>query len=235
MVGAARVVLEPWEKLVDDWFVPFLGTVTGDSNKPLDNQIGVLWFRWVFPEVGFEVYGEWGKEDREASAAALTRELGRTAAWVAGLQKVFVGGGSRWVRFQAEVAHMQSVRENYYYSWYTHPYDLSYTYQGQLLGAWIGPGGNSQSAALDVFSRLGRIGGFVERVERNEGYYSQAIEPTDLSRDAQLGGGVRGVWFLGPLEVAFEAALAYRQDRDFLGADGGNLRLALQIAYGAAR
>jgi hypothetical protein len=245
VVGAARVVLQPWDELVDDWFVPFLGVATkgglgipqepGNENSPLDNQIGVLWFRWVLPSAGFEVWGEWGKEDREVSAAGLARELGRTAAWVAGLQKVFAGSGTRWVRFQAEIAQLQDVRPDYYYSWYTHPNDLSYTHGGQLLGAWTGPGGNSQTAALDVFFRRGRLGGFVERVERNEGYYYAAVEPTDRSRDVQLGGGVRGVFFAGPLEVAFESAFAHRWDRDFLGEDAGNLRLALQVAYRVAR
>lgn len=245
MVGGARVVLEPWDALVDDWFVPFLGAATkggvgvpqepGDENSPFDNQIGVLWFRWVLPRSGFEVWGEWGKEDREVSAAGFTRELGRTAAWVVGLQKVFAGNGGRWVRFQAEVAQLQDVRPGYYYSWYTHPNDLSYTHEGQLLGAWTGPGGNSQTAALDVFFARGRLGGCLERAERNEGYYYQSVEPTERSRDVQFGGGVRGVWFAGPLDVAFEAGWAQRWDRDFLGKDAGNLRLALQIAYGAAR
>lgn len=239
-LGLGRVAVLEWDALVDEWFVPFFGGVVkggvggtgGEENSPEDNQIGVLWFRWAFPASGVEIYAEWGKEDREVSTAGFTRELDRTSAWVAGFQKVFAGP-ERWVRVHAEVSKLQNVRPGYFYSWYTHPNDLSYTHEGQLLGAWVGPGGSSQTLAVDVFGRSGRLGGFLERVVRNEAYYWEVVAPVDDNRDVEFGGGLRGVSFLGPLDVSWEAAFAYRWHRDFMERGDANFRGLVQVAYRA--
>jgi hypothetical protein len=135
------------------------------------------------------------------------------------------------VRLVAEHVQLQQVRPDYLYSWYTHPNDLSWTNEGQLLGASVGPGGSSTALAVDVFWPGGRAGGFVERVERNQGYYWQAVNATGASRDVEVRGGISGVAFLGPVELAAEAAYGWRWDRDFLGRDEPNVRLALSIAY----
>jgi hypothetical protein len=115
--------------------------------------------------------------------------------------------------------------------WYTHGLNLSYTHRGQLLGAWIGPGGDSQTLGVDVFSAGGRVGAFLERVRRNDAYYWAVIEPTRDSpdHDAELGGGLRGVLLRRGLELTWEAALAKRWNRDWLES-AWNARVALGIA-----
>jgi hypothetical protein len=130
-----------------------------------------------------------------------------------------------------EHTQLQAVHPDYLYSWYTHGEDLSWTNGGQLLGASVGPGGSALSLDVDVFVPGGRVGGFVERTERNQGYYWQAVAATGRSRDVELAGGLRGLAFLGPVSLSAEVAYGYRWDRDFLGRDEGNFRLGVSLAY----
>jgi hypothetical protein len=116
-------------------------------------------------------------------------------------------------------------------SWYLHGADLGYTHRGQVLGAAIGPGADPQRVTLDVFGPEGRIGGFLERVRRNELYYFQAIDPLpgeEDGHDAELTAGVRQVLFAGPVDVAWELSASYRWNRDFFG-DEPNFRGAVTL------
>jgi hypothetical protein len=242
-LGGARVFVQPFElsaRRLLQVFESIEFRSVGDD--PAANQLASLFFRWALPSAGFEVYGEWGREDYEADVDDLIREPDHGQAWLVGLQKVW-SGGPRWIRLQAELTHLQEQRplENArgVPVWYVHPENRGYTHGGQLLGAWVGPGADAQLLAIDVFTRGGRVGGFVERVRRNEEYYWRVVEPTSLARrhDTEVAAGARGVVLRRGVELGWEAALAYRWNRAFLpplDASTGevNLRLALSIAFG---
>ncbi len=241
--GLARTMLQPWDGLrFRDYFSIFQSFSkkgleswygTGGDN-PLDNQLASVFGRWVFPEAGLEIYAEWAREDHNWTWWSFVREPDWSQAWLLGLQKAFRAGG-RLVRVHAELTHLQQVlpldnpRGTPVY--YVHPEDLGYTNGGQILGAWIGPGGDSQTLAVDVFHRGGRIGGYVERVGRNEAYYWRAVDPVRESfpHDVELTGAVRQVLRAGPVEVSWEAAMSWRQNRDFIR-DEPNVRLLLSVA-----
>ncbi|WP_243337777.1 capsule assembly Wzi family protein [Anaeromyxobacter soli] len=249
-LGLARVQLQVWDDLrVRDWF-PFFqsfekknlsswyGGPQGDN--PRDNQLASAFGRWAFPESGLEIYLEWAREDHENSWAGFIREPDHTQAYTLGLQKV-ARLGERWVRFHAEYTDLQEFRpvtsSRGQPVYYIHGNDLSYTYQGQLLGAWIGPGADSQLVALDVFGKRGRIGGYLERVRRNEPVFWLVIDPNnpgEISHDTEVTAAVRQVFFAGPVDVSWEAAATYRWDRDFLRNEP-NLRLGVQLAMPLGR
>jgi hypothetical protein len=249
-VGFSRVQLQVWKDLrFRDWF-PFIQSfekknLSGEwyedplGDNPLDNQLASVFARWVFPESGLELYGEFAREDHENSWEMVIREPDHSSAVLLGLQKVWRSGG-RWIRVQAEATDLQiffpagNLRGNP--TFYTHGNDLSYTYQGQLLGAWIGPGSDSQLLAVDVFGPRGRFGGYVERVRRNEGIYWLTIEPQGslTSHDTEVTAALRQVFFAGPVDLSWEAAASYRWNRDFLRNEP-NFRLAVQIAIPLAR
>ncbi len=76
----------------------------------------------------------------------------------------------------------------------------------------------------------GRVGAYLERIRRNEDTYWERIAPvTDSQNDAELTAGVRQLLFLGPAEVAWHVAGAYRWNRDFLRSEP-NLQLGLSVA-----
>jgi len=238
-VGAGRVFVESLQSLQDDAYLTVLegvlkSQVRGGDN-PRDNQVASLWFRWAMPEAGFELHGEWGRDDFPISVAGLLREPDRTSGYVAGFQKLFRLGGPRAVRVQAEVARLYEARPLDAFGglpvWYTHLEDLGYSHRGQLLGASVGPGGASQFLAVDLFTASGRLGGWIERTARNEEAYWAVARPADptVEHDAELTVGFRQVLFAGPVEVAWHLAGAFRWARDFRWNEP-NLQAGVQLA-----
>lgn len=231
-VGAGRAVIETWDSLQGSSFVSVLRPF--GPHELDDNEIMIFWGRWVFPGVGLELYGEWGRDDG-ASGASMVRVLERTSASVLGLQKRFAVG-SRWVRLHAEVARTwDGYPAAYTVPFYTHAYDTGWTHGGQLLGAWIGSGGKSRYVAVDVLSRGGRLGGFVEHVVRNEDYFWREVAGPERGsdHDGELVAGVRQVLYAGPLEISWEASAGYRWNRDFIRNEPvfqASVELALPLA-----
>ena len=157
-IGLSRNYAQVWHDLrARDWFAAFqpftkkdLGSWYGPDasgevgNNPNDNQLASLFFRWRFPESAVEVYGEWAREDHEASIYQTIREPDHSQAWLIGMEKIW-RAGPRWIRFQAELVNLNEVRplgaKRGTPVYYIHGNDLSWTNEGQLLGSWVGPGG----------------------------------------------------------------------------------------------
>jgi hypothetical protein len=234
-VGLARVFVQGWDLSARTLLAavqPFSkASLPGDN--PDDNQLVSLFARWVLPASGFEVHAEWGREDHEMDIGDTIREPDHSQAYLLGLEKVWRTGARR-VRLQLELTHLQEQRplgnERGVPVWYAHGGNLGHTHRGQLLGAWIGPGADSQTLAVDVFSAGGRIGVFLERVRRNDGYYWAVIEPLPRgTHDVELGGGLRGVHFWRGVELTWEAGASKRWSRDFLRSEWNG-----RVAVGAA-
>ncbi|MGC3999818.1 MAG: capsule assembly Wzi family protein [Anaeromyxobacter sp.] len=219
-IGLSRSYVQTWEAMKDAHFLPFLKPQSNSENQPDDNQLASAWLRWVFPESGLELYGEFARDDA-ASFASFVRLPDRTGAWMIGLQKLFVAG-PRWVRLTAELASTgEAEPAPYTVYFYTHANNVAYTHGGQPMGAWFGSGGDSQTLAVDVLSKGGRFGGFVERVRRNDAYFWNAIAGTDrgTDHDAEMSGGLRQVIYAGRVELSWEVSGGYRANRDFLDSE----------------
>jgi len=236
-LGGARVFVQPGTGLRFQDYVPFVQgpwkTQTFYGDNAQDNQLGALWFRWVFPASGLELYGEWGKEDYSgATVNQFIQEPSWTQAWLVGLQKHFPLGGGR-LRLLVEATHLQELRGPPNYSWYTHSGDLGYTNAGQLIGAGIGPGGDAQTFAVDWMTPRGRVGGYVERIGRNVAAYWNLADPSTYGapapgQDTELTAAARQLLFTGPLELAWELGVQRRWNRDFLQHEV-NFRGALRV------
>jgi hypothetical protein len=220
-LGFGREYVESWAALRGDLLLSVLESpikhyLPGGDN-PDDNQLFSLWWRWVLPASGFEFYGEWSRDDH-GRPAALVRIPERTSAMTLGVQKLFAAG-PRWVRFVGEYSRTSStVPPGFGADYYTHGRNVGYTHEGQLLGASIGSGGDVQLLAVDVFTASGRIGGYVERLRRNDDiFWAQIAAPgTETDHDAELVAMARQVLFAGPVEVSWEAGGGYRWNRDFI-------------------
>ncbi len=217
-LGGGRTYIQSWDSLRDDWFLSVfegLNKKSTGGDNPSDNQIFSAWFRWVMPDV--EVYGEYAQDDFPTFNSFL-RQPDRCAAWPLGLQKRIAAGG-RWWRVVGELSKTRSnLQGDRACTFYLHGQNADYTHEGQLLGDWIGPGADSQYLALDVFTRGGRIGGYFERVRRNEEIYWRR-RPTDevKGHDAEVVLGLRQVLLLSRAEVSWHVAAGQRFNRDFLG------------------
>src|SRR5690606_19519601 len=141
----------------------------GRNNILRDNQLFSIFARWAFPEVGFEVFAEWARDDHWEDLDDLLMEPDHSQTYMLGFQKVVLAG-PRWVRLYGELAHLQS--SSTYRSGRGGPFIMyahsqlrqGYTHRGQLLGAAIGPGSDAQILGADVFAPWGMAGLFLERV-----------------------------------------------------------------------
>ena len=199
------------------------GTTTRRGNNPNDNQLASLFVPLGLPgerprdlrRVGAR--GPRGLVVDARSASRITRRRSCSGS------RRCSAPGDRWVRVHAELTDLQilrpdNVRGNPVY--YTHGNDLSYTYQGQLLGAWIGPGADGQLLAVDVFGRGGRFGGYLERVRRNEAVLLDHHRPAaarHLARHGAHRGGSARSSSPGPVDVSWEAGASYRWNRTTSG------------------
>jgi hypothetical protein len=163
-VGVARAVFaaarDEWSALRDFY------QVFSDVGMPNDfdarspsvvrgrDQLASVFFRWVLPRDGAEVYGEWGRYEQPRNLLELLEEPNHSQGYTLGLQWI---GDPMWrsarMRVQTEFTFLQqdaSFRHRYTGSWYTSRAAVQgYTSEGQMLGAGIGPGSSSQWIAVD--------------------------------------------------------------------------------------
>jgi len=147
--------------------------VSGD-----DQRIRLMswWGRWVHPEAGVEVYGEWGWNNRFQDDRDRFIQGDHGRAWLAGFQKTIAQDpGTLW-RIGAEWLHLEAPRSESLRPatpWYTNPnVPHGWTHRGQLLGAASGPGSSVLDLEIDRFTESGRMGVLLSRTVRsNDAFY----------------------------------------------------------------
>ena len=245
-LGYARVFLFPatgvsfhhyfdpvWQPL----FKVFLKGAADDGSRP-DNQLLSVFFRWAFPEVQLEIYGEWGRDDHSYNLNDFLEEPGHSQAWNLGLQKLFPAG-KRWVRFQAEMTHTFEMPPNNPTrptpTFYDHAVN-GYTNRGQMIGAGLGPQGDTQLAAVDWYVGAGRLGAFVERIVRNERwFYDSGLSLLPKPRhDLEMSYGLRGSWAWREWDLDLELAGSHRYALDF-GLPASGLDATLSVRWWPGR
>ncbi len=143
-------------------------TRSAAGEDPDTNQLVSLFLRWHLPGSGLEVYGEWGIEDYPFNLRHFFREPESSQAWFIGLRRALRLERGRILALSGELTRLERPNPasvtRLDLSWYTNgDIHQGHTHRGRVLGAWIGPGGNSQSLGADLFSPRGRLGLLLRR------------------------------------------------------------------------
>lgn len=165
-LGAARFFHTAWPEdglTLSDFLKPYEGLlksgVAGGVDNP-DNQLASVFFRWAAPTAGFEVYGEYAREDHSWDLRDFVLEPDHNSGYVLGFQRLWSASASRWVALRGEilntrVSHLARVRPQA--PFYVHTYRLQgHTQRGQLLGSPAGYGGAAGVVGVDVLDASGR-------------------------------------------------------------------------------
>ena len=230
-LGGTRVFYEYWPKKLglEHLLRVFTGVTkrgfaTPDNPQGSDraDQILSLFGRWAFPHSGFEAYFEWARNDHNWDIRDFLLEPEHSQAYTLGFQKANRLQGGRIFRLQGELTHLErsatrQVRGTPTY--YSHALVRhGYTQHGQVLGAGIGPGGDSQYLGGDLFTHWGRIGGFIGRqVHDNDAYYALTGDTISFGQHyVETQAGARVYAWRGPVELGAELVVSRHMNRYYL-------------------
>lgn len=194
------------------------------------DQIGAVFARWIFPEAGFEVYGEWARMDLPRTATELLEAPHHTGGWTFGFQWAQEKRPHQYLRLQSELTYLEQSRvfpdrpSPDFYSGQASPH--GYTNRGQVIGAAIGPGASSQWIALDWIVPDWQAGWFVGRVRWDNDALYRKPGANFFSHDVSVLTGLRGGWRTRYTDVSLEGTFAYRLNYlfQFGGSNPGGYR-----------
>lgn len=244
-LGAGRVFYMPWDSVdVGDLAIVLQSDFDdpGGRDLPLPDeddkdQMFSLYARWVFPKDGFEVYGEWARNEVIGNLRQFLLEPEHGLAYMLGFQKALGSATHLW-RLVGEITHLEGPRTTQvrpYQPFYSHTVvTQGYTHKGQLIGAGIGRSAGSQFLGIDRYDAGGRWGLFAQRVRYDTDDYVRRFGPTrvQLGHDVELTAGVTALRFLGAFDVAGTLALSRELNRHAtVGNDLTNLRGELTVRW----
>jgi hypothetical protein len=251
-LGGSRFFHSPWREggpTAEDLKKPFESIfkrdvqgdagVTGDPFQDFDNQVGSLFARAHFPGSGFELYGEFYREDHSWDLRDFLNEPDHAAGYVVGARKAFRRGQSL-VSLRGEVSNLEAQPVGL---WrvegvaYTHAYlRQGHTNRGQLLGADLGVGSSGASSfGVDWYSPRGR----------RSLTWTRTLRQTNHLRDPQgllvrwSGGNPRAfdvmhalsaetLLFRGALDLVAGGGIVHNFNRNFQN-DATNLTASLSV------
>jgi hypothetical protein len=160
-----RQLLAP---VADLFFRRFWYTDDNPTGEDYMDQLVSAYFRYHFPESGFEFWFEYGRNDSAESFRDLIGSPEHSMAFITGFRHRLYEDQSWRLVATVELADLgrhQTRLIRAEPSWYAHHVIWEgATNKGQIQGAWIGPGSNSQYARLDLYGPNMRIGLLGRRV-----------------------------------------------------------------------
>ncbi|MGE0160039.1 MAG: capsule assembly Wzi family protein [Gemmatimonadales bacterium] len=247
-LGFARmfyVLVPPTGVPIGDYFAVLRGvrkkalassqTPTGDDEH---DQLISFFGRWVLVDSGFEVYWEWARNDHSWSLRDFMLQPEHSQAYTLGLRKTWERSGNRLGVLTAELTHLEAdptfqLRgKGTYYA--HHIVTQGYTQRGQIIGAAVGPGGNAQYLAFDVYRPSGRLGiSFERHVHDNDAYYDWAAahNQTICCNDVSFNLGGSALFFVDDFDLGGGVIVTREYNRYFYGLDLWNLNLSFSARW----
>lgn len=238
-VGVQRILIFPVASRFTIDSDNIIGFVAPSDTNRVGSELAGIYGRVRLPESGFELYGEWAREDRFATwLEDFFPEPDHSQGFMLGVRKIFpLDHGS--VALHGELVDLQEQSERregagrplpVFYAHGEPP--KGYTHRGQILGASVGPGADAQFVGLDWLSTgpLRLVGAFVERVRRNDTAFEQR-EAFPYRHDVELIGGLRGLGQWRDFSVDGQVSVARRHNRLFLEPLDHNVKVDLVLTW----
>lgn len=168
-----------WMKGNPNYF-PIFSNLFRNKDKYVDfenetNQAAGIFFRWIWEDSNAEVYTEYNYNDAKTNIRDLILDSEHSRALTMGIRKKFNKNlVLSWEWTQLEQSASRILRDAG--SWYVHyrVYD-GFTNKGEVLGAGIGPGSNSQYFSLLKYTNQKKYGIALEIVDNDNDFYYEAF------------------------------------------------------------
>lgn len=210
----------------------------GDQNQT-ENQLASVFFRWGFPGAGFEVYGEYLRDDYSLDRRRFLQYPDDLRSYLFGFQRLLQSGNKqiRALRFEllngevsasnrGERGDIETKELKQPYPPYLHGTTRQgHTQNGLFLGSAEAYGGAAWRLGLDQFNASGRRSITIERTMRLDWLLSTRYESQNKRPDILWSLGAETVQFRGKREFGVSLQTTYELNRNLVqGSDGFNLR-----------
>ena len=209
---------------------------TGDDRGLSDNQLIEIFARWTLPHSGFEVAGEYGREDHSADLRDLIEQPDHSRFYNIGARKVLSLDGESMtaVRFEAINAQVPSLVKNIGEGQiYLHGVlRQGHTNRGQLLGAAAGVGAFAGSTlAVDHYTKNGRwTASWVRDLNQETGNFDSTGVVRPRAMDVSHSIGFEMTRFVRDFDVTTGLTFVRDFNRDF-STDAANINAILALRY----
>ena len=243
-------------------FDPFsrsrLVRIQGEDDIRQDrNQIASAYFHLKLPEANAEIYAEYYREDHSYDFRDFINQPHHNSGYAFGFSKISNAPFVEFIKTNLEftnltTSQLRQVRHQTFF--YTHSrIRQGHTNRGQILGAAIGPGSNSQFFGMDAYKGNYKFGIFAQRVVDNDNFHfregSASLSPSDFGdyfrHRVDLNFGLNFLYAPGPfyLNSRLVWTKAYNYGRfdygDFIGVtvsnyernDRTNVQFQIGITY----
>lgn len=248
-IGINRILYRSWrdgDLGVKDFFTGFANfhIINSDSTgRTIKNdeydQILSTSARYTFHEVGFETYIEYARNDFPGNVLDFFEHPDRSAAYTLGFIKTFERPNGNIVKFVYERTTLSSnkislLRGTGSPTYYVHPQvPQGYTNNGQVVGASIGPGSNSDYLQLNFYKPNSMLGFHFQRIRFNDDYFFSIYAGSlDFPTDYEVSLGVNYVRFVKNFTINPQITWVYRDNWYYdSSVQVDNFQLSLRLGY----
>jgi hypothetical protein len=168
-VGLSKIAVTAQQNITIGGYLSALRPMQyGEPSEIERLQMFSLFSRWKIPDYGFEFYGEWARNTPPKNFRDLILEPEYSRVYTMGFFKRFILAPEHWLKLNFELTQIERPRSIVYRA--SQPFYRSqsviqgYTHKGQILGAGIAPGSNSQKIDLSYFMPHGMFGVSFNRI-----------------------------------------------------------------------
>ncbi|SMD37747.1 Capsule assembly protein Wzi [Reichenbachiella faecimaris] len=241
-LGVNRIMYTRWadgDLVTEDFFNAFVrNTHKGFMKNDEYDQMFSLVMEYAFPNVGLNLYVEWARNDFFGSIMDLAEHPDRTRAITIGLTKTFDLDNGNLLEINYEKTTLSSNQiqissPGISATYYVHGVvDNGYTNNGQIVGAGIGPGSNSDIFWVNLYNPNGKMGFTFQRIRFNDDYLVNAYagvqdEPTDY----EITIGTDYLRMFNNFSINPEFLLIYRNNLLFEDNEQNNFVFNLSVSY----
>lgn len=142
------------------------------------DQIASITLRWQFPEVGFDAYCEYGKND--FGGEFWSPEANHARAYTLGFSKyidIFDNHVLKLTYEHVSADKSKSYTYRQFQTWYSHYIvRAGYTINGQVIGAGVGPGSTSEYFEAQYFFPSGRWQVSAQQTRFDHDYFNENVQ-----------------------------------------------------------